>query len=185
MQTIINKIPGLFSFYKGKGVLENGYPWLTLGAILSLEKILRDSKGQFNILEFGSGGSTVFFEDKCKSLLSFEDKKEWYLKVKSKIKNPNVTIKYLKFLTLLNRVQQLPDNHYNIVLLDAFSGGNCYVKRKELLPKIVCKVKKGGWLIVDNYEAFNSSLYAEEEWDIYTFDMFHYSGRGTRFYKKL
>lgn len=185
MKTIITEIPGLYSFYRGFRVLETGYPWLTLGAIMALEKILRDSKGQFNILEFGSGGSTVFFQDKCKSLLSFEDKKNWYLKVKSRITNPRVTIRYRKFMTLLYMTAQLPDNYYDIVLLDAFSGGNTYQKRGILFPKIVCKVKKGGWLIVDNYDAFDSSMYAEEDWDIYTFDMFHYSGKGTRFYRKL
>ena len=85
MKTIITDIPDYKTFYKGQKTLEIGYPWITFGAIMALEKILADSKGRFNILEMGSGGSTLFFQNRCASLVSFEDDPQWVEKVKEKI----------------------------------------------------------------------------------------------------
>ena len=69
MKTIVTKIPSREAFLKGEDTLKFGYPWLTYSAIIALEEVI---KPDFKILEFGSGGSTVFFADNAKSVFSFE-----------------------------------------------------------------------------------------------------------------
>ena len=65
MKSIITKIPSREAFLKGEDTLKIGYPWLTYGAVIALEEVI---KPDFKILEFGSGGSTFFFANNAESV---------------------------------------------------------------------------------------------------------------------
>lgn len=68
MKTIVGKITSRRTFIKGEDTLKIGYPWLTYGAIIALEAIVNK---RMRVLEFGSGGSTIFWAkklQKCKIL---------------------------------------------------------------------------------------------------------------------
>ena len=182
MKTIVTAIPSLRTFYKGQRTLEIGYPWLTFGAIMALEKILIDSKGTFKILEMGSGGSTLFFESRCRDLLSLEDDSEWAGTVLLHIKTQKTVLECRRLSALLRIVKKQSDESFDLVLADSASGGHTYIRRQRLMDAAIPKVKKGGWLVIDNYEHLK---FDPKGWDVYTFDMFHYSGRGTKLCKKL
>ena len=183
MKTIISDIPDYETFYRGEQTVEIGYPWLTFGAIMMLEKILGDSRGTFNILEMGAGGSTIFFEKRCRRLLSLEDDRAWVKKLRRRVRSDHVQIRYKRCHQFVRIIQAEPNRSFDIILADFGSGGAAYVKRQMLLDVSIPKLKIGGWLILDNYQ--HLSFDYTTGWDVYTFDMLRYSGRGTRFCKKL
>ena len=181
MRTIITKIPDHKTFYRGEQTIEIGYPWLTFGAIMALEHILREKevRRNFVMLEMGSGGSTLFFANKVKSLISLEHDARWGEKVQKVIPS-NVTYYCRPVPDLLRFINQEPDGYYDMILADL---GSSYKERSELMNASISKLKKGGWMIIDNYR--NCHFDYATGWDVYTFDMFRYSGRGTRLCKKL
>ncbi len=50
-------------------------PWFTYSAIDFLKERLNN---KLNILEFGSGNSTLFFAERVKKVISFEHSKDWH-----------------------------------------------------------------------------------------------------------
>jgi len=66
-------------------------PWMHDNEIAMIEKYLSANK---NMLEWGSGGSTVYFAPKVKQLFSIEHVKEWFDKI-SKIIPANVNLNYV------------------------------------------------------------------------------------------
>src|SRR5207253_3435163 len=49
-------------------------PWFSYAAIDFLQSYLRS---EMQVFEFGSGGSTLFFAQQCKSVTSVEDNAHW------------------------------------------------------------------------------------------------------------
>ena len=183
MRTFLTEMPVHNDFLAGRFTLEMGYPWITHGAILALERILkRREKGEFKILEMGSGGSTIYFSKRCKTLLSLEHNKKWYEKVKKALPKPsNVELIYNSVRKLNDVIKQQEDGYFDIVFSDF---GYSYEARMTLLKTSLIKLKRFGWLVVDNYLLCDRDIDLGA-FDVYTFDMFQYSGRGTRIYKKL
>lgn len=179
MKTIVSQITSRSAFFKGQDTLTVGYPWLSFGAIIALESLVNKD---LEVLEFGSGGSTLFWAKTCKSVKSFETNKEWYEMVKQKTKSfTNVD------LNLANEAETLAylakeNKTYDIILVDSYPKD---IQRIKLAYAAVLKVKKGGWLILDNYLNFGMQNFKYPKSEIYTFDEFRYSGRGTRLCKIL
>ena len=107
-----------------------------------------------NVLEFGSGGSTVFFLKIKANLLTFEHSNLWINKLKSKIKTyddwninlvdyesrekvQNAHEKYLQGLEIVE------DNSLDLVLVDGRH-------RVECIRASMPKVKKNGYIILDD-----------------------------------
>lgn len=182
MKTIVTQIPDYHTFLKGKKTLEIGYPWLTFGAIMALEKILRDSRGSFDVLELGSGGSTLFFSERCRSVWSIEDDPEWAEMVNDRLVRNNVNITCARKNKLIRKIQAAPNESFDLILVDSCSGGETYLHRKRMYDAALPKLKVGGWLVVDNYGRMKIDY---SGFDVYTFDMLRYSGRGTRLCKNI
>lgn len=128
-----------------------------------------------NVLELGSGGSTIFFSRRCRSVKSYETVPEWAEKVKSALPaNSNVTLILGNEEELLNAVKKEPDNSYDWLNADQ---GNSYEFRLRMMNESVPKLKSGGLMIVDNYE-FMPFDYTG--WKVYTYDYIGYHGGGTR-----
>jgi predicted O-methyltransferase YrrM len=184
MKTIITEIPDMRTFLRGEKTLSIGYAWLTFGAIMALEQILDDKK-DMRILEMGCGGSTIFFAKRCKELITLEHDRNWatmtseHLPVATKDTPSVVWIINKPHQELLAYLRLRKPESYDLVLAD---GGSNYTERQELLFASASKLKKGGWLVIDNYERM---VFDYTGYDVYTFDMFRYSGRGTRLCKKL
>ena len=70
MRTILRQMPSRRSVKYGRSAVELGYPWLTYGAIVELEDII---KPHFRIFEFGTGGSTIFFSRRCHSVKTVDN----------------------------------------------------------------------------------------------------------------
>ncbi len=125
------------------------YPWFTRPCLEWLNTIDLSDK---NILEFGSGDSTLWFAKRCKQIVSIEAKEEWYQRVRTGI-NSNATI----ILRQTNEGDQSKINYYcvasdellitfDIIIVDGVLRNECLRKGIELLSK------KGGIIIADNWQ---------------------------------
>ena len=157
-----------------KEPLVAGYPWMNYSSILFLESIIRPG---FNVFEFGSGGSSVFFLRKKVNLISVEHVKEWVdklnecvsLKLRKNWKLISVQEKIMGDFPERDYVNPLDDLENNSQDLISVDGRNrvCCVKRA------VIKVKPGGYLLLDNsdreqYEEAHHYMKAMN-WEIFNF----------------
>jgi len=62
----------------GHNSMVDASPWICFAAIRELKMFLRPD---MNVFEYGSGGSTLFFSQRCREVISVEHHKEWYERV--------------------------------------------------------------------------------------------------------
>lgn len=97
---------------------------------------------KFNLIEFGSGKSTNYFAKRVEHVLSFENNKEWFDKIKKNILN---NVEYV----LLNKKNKINlfINEKTILFIDY--SGNRYMIAKNILDKYQPNI-----LILDNSEHY-------------------------------
>lgn len=167
-------MPNKRRFLKGQASVEIGYPWLSLGSIVAIEGRLIP---EHTVLEFGCGGSTVFWAKRAKTVRSYEMSLRWLRKVRSAVREQNnVTFVYGDIDTLVNSLKMEPDTYYDWILADI----DPYRARLQLLKDSIPKLRVGGCLIVDNYVEELLSTFDYSGFDVYTFDELGYRGSGTR-----
>src|SRR5215203_492131 len=66
----------------GKTPLDLQIPWFSYAAIDFLEKYI---KREMTVCEYGSGGSTLFFAERAKSVYSIEDNAKWFDLVQARL----------------------------------------------------------------------------------------------------
>lgn len=175
MRTIIRQLPSRRDFLRGRYTLEIGYPWLTYGAIMALEGIL---KPDFKVLEFGCGGSTLFWSRRCGSVKSLDLSADWVERVRRALPaDSNVELVCGDRYELAKVVRNTPDGYYDLALVDI--GPHC---RDRLMMARECgsKIRVGGYLVVDNYDSRFIRRFDYSGWDVYVFDDMTYAGRGTK-----
>lgn len=64
-------------------------PWLLPEAIELLEKLIKENKIR-TVLEFGSGGSTVFFAERVGRVVSIEHNRKWHGRVVKRLRQRNL-----------------------------------------------------------------------------------------------
>lgn len=178
MRTLSLELPERLDFLRGNTSLEIGYPWITVGAIMALEEIIKPT---YSVLEFGSGGSTIFFAKRCCSVLSYETNIEWYNKVKSitDTHHPNVILKYGNMDTFTNDINH-DNNKYDVILIDSNEKDT---NRKTLAD--LCVSKANLYIVVDNYLRWGMNRFKPEGFRMYTFDDMRWNGRGTRIFQRI
>lgn len=175
MRTIISDMPNRRNFLKGRYTIEIGYPWLTYGAIMELEEFLTPN---FKVLEFGCGGSTIFFSRRCKSVKSMESNEVWADKVRGTLSaSSNVEIICCDFAHALATVKAEPTEYYDLILVDSDTA--C-TSRLQFMIDASPKLKVGGYLILDNYDHRKIRGFDYTGWNVFTYDGIRHSGRGTR-----
>jgi hypothetical protein len=118
-------------------------PWFTYPTI---EFLNRFDFSQMNILEFGSGNSTLYWAGKARSIISIEHNPEWFLHIKEH-NNTNLKI-YLKqdkaeYVGCLNDFNML----FDIIIIDGKWRHAC----SNLVPDYL---RDGGLIIFDNSDWF-------------------------------
>jgi hypothetical protein len=145
--------------------LNAGLPWMTFNAIFFLNNIL---KGNEIVFETGCGGSTIFYLERVRSLLSIEHESSW----SDKLKRDKRISKYSKKWECahrdlhldksnneddspyLQRLRELPDNSFHLGSIDGRL-------RSQSLIISTKKIMSGGHLLLDNsdrveyYEGIN------------------------------
>lgn len=172
----------------GKDTLEREIPWLTSASIIRLDVLLTKD---MRVLEFGCGGSTLFFGRRCKSVDSYESDSDWFgitskIISKRKITNTRIT-HYENYRELRERFSR---NEYDCILVDNKAS---VVNRNIILD--ICMPITSKLLVLDNYRGkgtFPSSHklssedfmlhYSLEGYRAETYDSKLWNGGGTRIY---
>ena len=125
----------------------------------NVTKMLRDNVTKnTKVLEFGSGYSTIFFQNLTDNLISIEHNKDWYDKILPLINNktkyilkdinyksePRVDNRFYNCDTLEELVgESIEDEYFDIILIDGINRVNCAFGSHK-------KLKRGGILILDD-----------------------------------
>ena len=123
--------------WENKSPFERREPWFCFPALKWLNKL---PKSHWDVLEFGCGGSTLYFSDNCKSVDSVEHDHGWLINVKNKVKRDNVTF--------YNYDNYPKDKKYDLILVDGEDRKYCFHKAKQML-------KPHGLIIFDNLDTFD------------------------------
>jgi len=127
----------------------NKYPWITFGAIDWLKINLNQS---WEILEFGSGTSTLFFADRVTSVCSVEHDSHWEAQVQLRIKEKSIkNIELYNYSDAFKFLEDNPEKVYDLILIDG-------VERIQSFECAVNHLKRGGFIILDNAERFEYNL---------------------------
>jgi predicted O-methyltransferase YrrM len=132
-------------------------PWLTKSAIEFLDDFLKKSDSG---VEFGSGRSTLWLSPRVKALTSVEHYEGWYNKVKELLKEKDIENVNLLFSSqeecfdeedqdnsYVKALNTFEDNSLDFVLVDGIFRSSCACEA-------ICKVRPGGFIIVDNVERY-------------------------------
>lgn len=131
--------------------LKDNVPWLTFESQEWLDSFLNKN---MTVLEWGSGGSTIFISKKVKKMISIEHNPEWYASVveelqKNKIKNCEYILKRYnedkKYKNYYEVIDSFPDKTFDLVVVDGRSRNSCIFHAMK-------KIRKGGFLFLDNSE---------------------------------
>ncbi len=109
-------------------------PWLHADATLYLENLLTPD---MEILEFGAGGSTLWFAERVKHVTSVEDDPDWYAVLKRRIPQ-NVT--------LISGYGVLYVAPVDLLMID----GEPVEQRAAWIASAPRLVKPGGYIVLDN-----------------------------------
>jgi predicted O-methyltransferase YrrM len=122
-------------------------------------------------LEFGSGGSTIFFLQRKANLVTFEHSEVWIEKLKPKLQtydNWKINLVYYVWSETtssthdkyLHGLEEVKDNSLDLVLVDGRH-------RVECIRASVPKVKKNGYIILDDSDRpeYSEAFELLKEWE--------------------
>jgi SAM-dependent methyltransferase len=139
----------------GKTPLDLGLPWFSYAAIDFLEEFLQP---QMTVCEYGSGGSTMFFARRTKSVFSIEDNPKWFELVRQRLHHDslrNVTMELCPFdfkdpvgFEHSAYLHAIPDERFDVIIVD---GSEEWIQvRPQCFKKAESRVKRGGIIVVDD-----------------------------------
>ena len=156
----------------GRNSVSEEMVWLTYPVIDFLKKNLNK---EMKVFEYGGGGSTLFFAKRVGELITVEHDEQWFQRLseilnekkiahwKGKFISPEATniigsaadpslylssdenSKKLSFKNYATAIDEYPSAYFDLVLIDGRARPSC-------LYHSIPKVKKGGFLILDNSE---------------------------------
>ena len=165
-------------YWNGTQTVELGIPWITPESIHYLDNFFLANK-DVTVLEFGAGGSTLYFAKKAKYVLSFETLWPWYLKIKEIVftQYPNVDLHFVESIDQIVKI--IGDKKFNLSLVDI-----CNISRPDLCKLSLPHLQPGSLLVLDNY----SADYCDGMDPIFLnmqqkpFDDAHWAGSGTKIF---
>jgi predicted O-methyltransferase YrrM len=123
-------------------------PWIVPAAVGWLGRRMR---GEWSVLELGSGRSTVWFARRAGSVLSFEDNEYWHPRTKERLAEgglSNVDLRLRAVEAFPAEVAALPDDSFDLVVVDFLEAPA--VTRVDALEPAMEKVRPGGYLLLDD-----------------------------------
>jgi SAM-dependent methyltransferase len=137
----------------GKTPLDLEIPWFSYAAIDFLGDFLRPD---MTVCEYGSGGSTLFFAQRTRSVYSIEDNAKWYEWVSRRLESiANVTLRLCPFdfknpagFEDSEYLQAMPNEQFDVIVVD---GSEEWTQVRPIcFKKAEARVKPGGIIVVDD-----------------------------------
>jgi predicted O-methyltransferase YrrM len=120
-------------------------PWIPFAARAALEAVLRPD---FIVWEVGAGYSTLWLSPRVARLTSIEASEEWYRRLAGIIERErirNVDLRHLWQRERMSDFSALGDESLDLLFIDGGPRGEC-------LENGFRKVKRGGWVYLDNWD---------------------------------
>lgn len=114
-------------------------PWYTYPAIEYLKQLDFSNK---TIFEYGSGNSTLFWARRCKTVVSVEDSRSWYDKIKGKLPD-NVEYHLMEEEKEYIKAIHQYSNEFHVIVIDGSYRYDCAVEALD-------KLRGDGLVILDN-----------------------------------
>jgi predicted O-methyltransferase YrrM len=118
-------------------------PWIPYPAIRHLKTLI---KPEWNVIEFGSGMSTVWLAQRAKHVVSIEHIEYWHTKVSHTLNTRGLADRVSYEFRDSDRYSDLsdyPDASFDFAVIDGAQRRDCVL---SVLPKMV----PGGWIYLDN-----------------------------------
>ena len=142
---------------KDKLLMQNpckaGFPWINYAVIQFLHHFL---KKDMKVLEFGSGGSSIFFLKRKVHLISIEHEEVWLTEVQKRIpknrrkvweshliSSKNGTNGIPSSIDYLSPIRKIADTSIDLLLVDGRHRVDC-------IRRSISKIKPNGYIILDN-----------------------------------
>ena len=132
-------------YWNGPDTLELEYPWITPEAICTLDCFVKPTH---EVLEFGAGGSTVFFARRARFVTSIENSPHWAMRVKYAMKIKGLDNYNLYVAPTTETVPDLGTQMFDVALVDC-----CEIDRRAATMIALRTLRPGGMLVIDNYAA--------------------------------
>ena len=184
-------------YWLGDSCLSLGIPWMVPGAIYELDILLCPSDC---VLEFGSGGSTLFFARRCHEVYSYETDIDWHNSVRDILNRDTGVIASAVVYSYCPHVLGLENAIYSryganatVLVVDTVHGYN----RSVLLDAALHHCRSLRLIVLDNYSStelfplhhdWSDEQFSERlggVWRSITFDDIHWHGSGTRLLYRL
>lgn len=115
-------------------------PWLSPQAVAYLTDIIRP---EFDVIEHGSGGSSLWFAERVNSVCAFEQNHEWAEVIRQKAVTDNLIVIDVELEAYL---ENYTGSDFDLMLID----GEPVETRKKWMLAAPQLVKPGGWVVLDN-----------------------------------
>ncbi len=132
-------------------ILEEPVPFIVMDAIRFLENIVQPG---MTVVEAGGGNSSLWFLERNAMVSTYEHSSEWAGFIQKTVReNPlrfhekNFNIKVMQGQSAIADMALIPDQSLDIVLVDCM---NDFTRRNDCMEVLMTKVKKGGWMVLDN-----------------------------------
>lgn len=126
---------GWFNSFKLKESVDanfNPIPWFTYSAVDFIKERLNNN---LNVMEFGSGNSTLFFAERVKKNTSFEHDNTWFQDIIKK-KISNVEIKLVSSVTAADYLQPLSAfGKFEVIIIDGLYRNDCLIASLKQLSE--------------------------------------------------
>ena len=139
----------------GKTPLDLEIPWFSYAAIDFLDTFVEP---HMTVCEYGSGGSTIFFAKRAKSVFSIENDPKWFELVRNRIAeqslaNAKVELHPFDFKNTDNfehssYLHAIPDARFDIIVVDGMEEWNQV--RPICFAKAEARIRPGGIIVVDD-----------------------------------
>jgi hypothetical protein len=129
-------------------------PWMHKDSIEYIENYSNNK--QITLLEFGSGNSTIYYENICNKIYSVEHNKIWYDKIKNQLTKTNYKLQEINYISKppinhkfynVDKITELfPDiigECIDVLIIDGIDRVNCFFGS-------INNVKKGGLIVLDD-----------------------------------
>jgi predicted O-methyltransferase YrrM len=148
------RLPYIMKTYiesKHTAIMSTPVPFLVMDAIKFLDKIFRPG---MKVLELGGGNSSLWFLERGANLTTYEHSADWGTYLTSRINSKpefyytgKMNLKIMQGEETVRDLESHDDHTFDIILVDSM---NDFTRRNDCMRAAMKKVKKGGWLILDN-----------------------------------
>ena len=175
-------------YWTANKCIENGMPWQVPGSIYKEDECCQADDV---VMEFGTGGSTIFYARRCKHVLALETDPEWTSFLAAHLEKlgvKNVTLMCIQDQSEIVRYVQNNDlSKITIVSVDTVHGYDRSVLLDAFLNKGISD--KLRMIVLDNYAApelfsrhYNIDPVSLQDWEVFKYDDVHWLGNGTKLY---